>query len=313
MAPSLFRIATIALNTYREAVRARVLLGVFALGLAACAYSLVVATLSLHNEARVVADLGSAGLSLFGVVIAVILGSTSLYRELEHKTVFPILSRPIRRWEYLLGKFLGAVLTVAVFVAVDAAVVLAALALEDGQHPGKVAGVVGGLVAVAALVAWRLPAGRVFVVVPWAPVLAIATWLLAWPTPEERQVVVASAALATCEVAIVAAVATLFASFSSPFLTATCTVLVFVLGRSADTLAHLPVRMFGPFAAAGFRGVSHAVPNLQVYVPARPLLLGQVPGHPVWPYVGGAAVQALCYSSVLLVIAVLAFGRRDFS
>jgi Cu-processing system permease protein len=310
--PSLSRISTIALNTYREAVRARVLLGVFGLGLAACAYSLVVATLSLHNETRVVADLGSAGLSLFGVTIAIILGSTSLYRELEHKTVFPILSRPIRRWEYLLGKFLGAVLTVAVFVAIDAAVVLAALSLEGGQHAGKVGAVIGGLVVAVATLAWRLPAARIFVVIPWAPVLALAAWLLAWPSPEERQVVVASAVLATCEIAVVAAVATLFSSFSSPFLTATCTTLVFVLGRSADTMAHLPARMFGALSTV-FRAASHVVPNLQVYVPARPLLLGQVPGHPVWPYVGAAAVQAICYCAVLLVVAVFAFGRRDFS
>src|SRR5260370_10953248 len=115
------RVLCITLNTYREAVRARLLLGVFALGLATCLYSSVVATLSLHNEARVVGDLGAASLSLYGVVVAIVLGSTSLYRELEYKTIFPILSRPIRRWEYLLGKYLGTLLTVAVFVAVHAA------------------------------------------------------------------------------------------------------------------------------------------------------------------------------------------------
>jgi Cu-processing system permease protein len=311
--PSLSRIFTISLNTYREAVRARLLLGVFALGLAACLYSLVVATLSLHNEARVVADLGSAGLSLFGVVIAVVLGSTSLYRELEHKTVFPILSRPIRRWEYIVGKFLGAVLTVAVFVAIDTAVVLSTLALEGGQPVQKVGAAVGGLVAVVALVAWRVPQARVFVVVPWAPVLAVAAWLLAWPVPEERQLVLASALLATCEVAIIAAVATLFSSFSSPFLTATCTTLVFIMGRSADTMAHLPPKMFGSSFAALFRGAARVVPNLQVYVPARPLLLGQVPGHPLWPYVGAAALHAVFYSAVLIVVGALAFLRRDFS
>jgi ABC-type transport system involved in multi-copper enzyme maturation permease subunit len=310
--PSLSRISAIALNSYREAVRARVLLGVFGLGLATCAYSLVVATLSLHNEARVVADLGSAGLSLYGVVIAIILGSTSLYRELEHKTVFPILSRPIRRWEYIVGKFAGAVLTVAVFIAVDAAVVFATLSLEGGQPVGKVGAVVGGLVAVAAAAAWRLPQARVFVVIPWAPVLAVAGWMLAWPVPEERQVVLASALLATCEVAIVAAVATLFSSFSSPFLTATCTTLVFIMGRSADTMAHLPPRMFGVFASV-FRAVAHVVPNLQVYVPARPLLLGQSADHPLWPYVGAAAVQALFYSTALIAVGALAFRRRDFS
>src|SRR5579883_2218756 len=102
------RVLAVALNTYREAVRARLLLGVFALGLATCAYSLVVASLSSY-----------------GVLIAIVLGSTSLYRELEHKTVFSVLSRPVRRWEYLVGKYMGTLLTVAVFVAAETAAVLA--------------------------------------------------------------------------------------------------------------------------------------------------------------------------------------------
>ncbi len=112
--------------------------------------------------------------------------------------------------------------------------------------------------------------------------------------------------------AIVAAVATLFSSFSSPFLTATCTALVFIMGRSADTMAHLPPKIFGVFATV-FRVVARIVPNLHVYVPARPLLLGQAPGHPLWPYVEVAAIHAVFYSTVLIVIGALAFRKRDFS
>ena len=88
------RVFAIALNTYREAVRARILLGLFAVALATCGYSVIVASLSLHNEPRVVADLGSAAMSLYAVVVAIVMGSTSLHRELEYKTIFPILSRP---------------------------------------------------------------------------------------------------------------------------------------------------------------------------------------------------------------------------
>jgi ABC-type transport system involved in multi-copper enzyme maturation permease subunit len=312
LSPSLARIVAITLNTYREAVRARVLLGVFALGLGTGAYSLVVATLSLHNEARVVADLGAAGLSLYGVLVAIVVGSTSLHRELEYKTVFPILSRPIRRWEYLLGKYLGTVTTVAVFIVVDTAVVFAMLALEGGQSVSNVLGTVAGLLAVLGVVVLRAKHTRVFAVIPWAPVLAAATWLLAWPEPEERRLVLASSLLALCEIAIVAAVATLFSSFSSPFLTATCTALVFILGRSADTLAHLPPRMFGAFASV-FHAMARVVPNLHVYVPARTLLLGQAPGHPLWPYVGEAALHAVFYATVLVAVGTLAFRKRDFS
>lgn len=307
------RILTIALNTYREAVRARVLIGMFALGLATCAYSLIVATLSLRDEERVVADLGSESLSLYAVAIAVILGSTSLYRELEHKTVFPILSRPIRRWEYLVGKHSGIVLTVAVFVAIDAAAVFVLLSLEAGQTAIRVIAPLGGLAILLGGGWLRFRQSRVFVLIPWAFLLAAVTWTLASPSLEERQLVTTRAALAICEVGVVAAIATLFASFSSPFLTAAFTALTFVIGRSADTMAHLPKKVFGAAFAAAGHGLARVVPNLHLYVPARPLLLGQVNGTPPWPYVATAALYALAYAVGLLVVGCLAFRKRDFS
>jgi Cu-processing system permease protein len=307
------RVLAIALNTYREAVRARILIGVFAVAIATCGYSLIVASLSLHNEARVVADLGAASLSLYAVLIAIVMGSTSLHRELEYKTIFPILSRPIRRWEYLVGKYLGAMLTVAVFVAVDGAAVLALLALEVGQSPWKVGGLLLLMSCALAVLLLRARHARVFVAIPWAGALAALAWFLAAPAVEERQLVVASGALAVCEVAIVAAVATLFASFSSPFLTAALTTMIFVIGRSADTLGHLPSKVFGEPFAAGGRALAHVFPNLHTYVPPRSLLLGEIANVPLWPYVGSAALQAVCYATALLVVGAVAFTRRDFA
>jgi ABC-type transport system involved in multi-copper enzyme maturation permease subunit len=309
----LSRILTIALNTYREAVRARVLLGVLAVALATCAYSLVVATLSLHNEARVVADLGAASLSLFAVLATIILGSTSLYRELEHKTIFPILSRPIRRWEYLLGKYAGALLTVGVFICVDAAAAFVALALETSATLWKVGATPAVMFGILAVTLVRARHTRVFTVIPWAVAFAIAGWLLAAPSPDERQLIAAGALLSICEVAIVAAVATLFSSFSSPALTATFTAMIFVIGRSTDTMAHFPPKQLGPEVSAGLRILSHVFPNLHLYVPSRALLLGQAPGQPLWPYVAQAALHAVCYAAVLLVVSAAVFRKRDFA
>jgi hypothetical protein len=306
------RILTIALNTYREAVRARLLLGVLAVALGTCVYALLVATLSLHNEARVVADLGAASLSLYAVLVAIVLGSTSLYRELELKTIFPILSRPLRRWEYLVGKYLGSMLTVGVFVAVDAAAVLLLLAMEAGQTPWKVGTAALAMLALLGAMMLRAREARVFVAIPWAAAFVLVAWLLAAAAPGERQLVAAAAVLAVCEVGIVAAVTTLFASFSSPFLTATFTAMVFVIGRSSDALAHIPVHPFGPLSTFG-RYLARAVPNLHVYVPARALLLGQDAAQPVWPYVAEAALHAALYATGLLAASALIFRKRDFA
>ncbi|MDP9151041.1 MAG: ABC transporter permease [Myxococcota bacterium] len=311
----LARVVAIALNTYREAVRARLLLGVLAVALATCAYSVVVAALSLHNEVRVVADLGAASVSLYGVLIVIVLGSTSLYRELEHRTIFPILTRPMRRWEYVVGKYFGTLLTAAVFVATDAAAVLVLLALEAGQAPWKVVATVLSMMGVLALTFFVARKARasylVYAAIPWSAIFAALAWLIANLTPDERQLVTASAALSICELAIVGAVATLFASFSSPFLTAAFTVTIVVIGRSADTLGHLPKKQLGATVTAMGRALARVVPNLHTYVPPRPLLLG-ASNLAVWRYVGSATVQAVSYATILLILSALAFRRRDF-
>jgi ABC-type transport system involved in multi-copper enzyme maturation permease subunit len=129
---------------------------------------------------------------------------------------------------------------------------------------------------------------------------------------DDRRVLLGLGALTLCEVAIVAGVATLFSSFSSPFLTAVFTFAVFIVGRSADTLATLPKRVFGPSIPALGAALSKVVPNLMLYVPERARLTGEVSGLPLWPYVGQAALHALGWSLLLLAVASLIFRRRDF-
>ena len=99
------RILAVALNTYREAVRARILPGLVGLSLATALYSIAIGEFALKNSSRVVADLGAASISIYAILAAIILGATSArHRELEQKTLFPILARPIGRAEYLVGK-----------------------------------------------------------------------------------------------------------------------------------------------------------------------------------------------------------------
>src|SRR5688572_16651749 len=103
----LLRVSVVMFNTYREAVRARILLGLFAVAMATAGYTLVVAEYAHKDAGRIISNVGGFSVSLYSVVVAIVLGATSLYREIELKTVFPILARPIRRGEYLIGKFLG--------------------------------------------------------------------------------------------------------------------------------------------------------------------------------------------------------------
>ena len=239
------RVLAIAMNTYREAVRARVLFGLMAAALAASAYSLVIASMSVRQEMRIVADIGSASISAFAVLVAIILGATSLYRELELKTVFPILTRKLRRHEYILGKYFGILAVLLAFVAIDGAAVLGIIALQSSVHVSVTLGVIGSLLVVLGVGLWRAKLSRVFLILPWALFAFGAMAVVSHGAGPERQIVLVSALLTMAEVAIVTAIAMLFSSFSSPFLTAIFTVMVFLIGRSADTLGNLPARVFG--------------------------------------------------------------------
>ena len=301
------RVLAIALNTYRESVRARILLGLAGVAFAVALFSLVVGAFTLRNAPRVVSDLGVAAISVFGIMAAIVSGSTSLHRELEQKTIFPILARPIRRGEYVLGKYLGMMLTIAVFVMADAGLVLLLSAALAGRSPGQIAGVFVAGAVVLGLAMWRSPKARTYGPIPWAVVMLVAGVVLAGVAPEERRVVLGGSLLAFLEVAIVAAIGLLFSSFSTPFLSALHTLGMVVIGRSADQ-----AKYFGPTARAIAMAVAKVVPNLHVFVPPRPLFTGEVATVPLAPYLGMAAVTAAAWSLGLLAVASFIFKKRDF-
>jgi Cu-processing system permease protein len=308
----LARIFVIALNTYREAVRARILHGLFALALATTGYSLIVGAYTAKNQLRVVSDLGAAAISLYAIIVAVVLGATSLYRELELKTLFPILARPVSRSEYLTGKYLGTLLVLAVFVVANTGIGLLATAVLSGRGWGLAVGSALGSLAALGVVGYVKRASITYLPIAWSAFLGVTGALLASGAPDDRRVFLGLGILTMCEVSIVTGLATLFSSFSSPFLTAVFTFALFLIGRSADTLARLPVRVFGPFLHELGGALSRVVPNLMLYVPPRPLLTGEAANVALWPYVGSAALHALAWAVVLLAVASLIFRRRDF-
>ncbi len=308
----LVRIATIALNTYREAARARILYGLVGLALATALYSIVVGAYTLRSQPRVIADLGSASISIYSIAVAILLAASSLHRELEYKTIFPILARPVRRHEYLLGKYLGTLLTLAVFIAIDGFVVLLTLAGMGGRSVPLMVAVGVGAVALLVVLVTKVKRLGSFAPIPWAfAMLPAAAWL-ASGVPDDRRIVLGMCVLTLLEVSIVTAIATVIASFSSPFLTAVLTLGIFVVGRQADTLGHLPERVFGTTMHDAGLVLSKIVPNLQVYVPARPLLTGEAVGVSLGAHIGWAALQSLGWSIGLMVVAIVIFRKRDF-
>jgi ABC-type transport system involved in multi-copper enzyme maturation permease subunit len=110
----------------------------------------------------------------------------------------------------------------------------------------------------------------------------------------------------------VAAIATLFSSFTTPFLTSIFTFGVFVIGRSADALAHMPEKFFGAEIHWAGLGLSKVVPNLMLYVPPRSLLTGEATGNSFGPYLVFCVLHSIGWSVGLLALSSLLFRRRDF-
>ena len=108
------RIRYIASNTFREAVRDRVLYNLIVFALLMSGASILVGQISIDIERLVVINLGLTAVSLFGMVIAIFIGIGLVSKEIEKRTLYTVLSRPVRRWEFIVGKFFGLAGTLAV-------------------------------------------------------------------------------------------------------------------------------------------------------------------------------------------------------
>ncbi|HKW56284.1 MAG TPA: ABC transporter permease [Candidatus Acidoferrum sp.] len=111
------RAAVVALNTFREAVRDRVLYNLLFFALVMMAAAILVGQISIGIEETVIKSLGLSAISVIGVLIAVFIGVGLVYKEMDKRTLYAVLAKPVRRWEFLLGKFGGLALTLTVNTA----------------------------------------------------------------------------------------------------------------------------------------------------------------------------------------------------
>jgi ABC-type transport system involved in multi-copper enzyme maturation permease subunit len=108
------KIGAIAGITFKEAKRDRVLYLLFFFAAVGIIASRVLAILTVGDRVKIIKDVGLASISVFGVLMAVLIGTSLVYKEIDKKTIFTLLSKPLRRAEFILGKFLGLVLTLFV-------------------------------------------------------------------------------------------------------------------------------------------------------------------------------------------------------
>ncbi len=126
------KILTIAHNTFRENIRDKILYNLILFALIMILSSIALGQLTLGQEEKVIVDLGLTSISVFGTLIAIFIGIGLVYKELEKRTVYALLAKPVRRYEFVLGKYLGLLFTLTVNVIIMVAGLFLTLLCHGG-------------------------------------------------------------------------------------------------------------------------------------------------------------------------------------
>jgi Cu-processing system permease protein len=266
------RVFAIALNTFREAIRHKVLYGILVVVVLSNLFALVLGEMSLHHEARVAVDVGLAGVSLFGSITAIVLGVSLLYNEIQKKTIHVILAKPIERHEFVLGKYLGMAITLTLLVALFVVFLAALLAVANAVNPYEQLHWTSSLTK-AVLLGWM----EVLIVA------ALAVFFSSFSTPYLSGVF----------------------TFALFFLGRTSDEIRVSITRFRQvwvkTIAWIGLNAIPDLRMYGISGGD--VDGKPVSVHAE---------FVTWSYLGHAALYALLWCAGLLLLAILVFRRRDF-
>ena len=217
-------IRLVALAAYKESVRDRVPLMIVAFGVLLVAASYLISQMTAGQDLKIVKDLGLAAISILGLLIAVFIGIGLVSKEVERRSIYSVLSKPVTREQFLLGKYAGLVMTLAVNIA-------------------------------AMCVAYY--------VVLWVQHAISSEGMRAsWPAPATDPRLMVAVALIFAELMIVTAVALFFSTFSSPFLAAALTLGLWVAGHFNADLRNFQEVLDNPVAVNAARVFYYVLPNL---------------------------------------------------
>ncbi|MCC5874781.1 MAG: ABC transporter permease [Candidatus Sumerlaeia bacterium] len=316
------KILSIAINTFKEAVRNRVLYVLLFFSVLIMFGAWVASTLSIDDESKIVRDLGIGAINVISLLIAVFVGIGLVYNDLDKKTIYTIVSKPITRWQFLLGKYLGLMLTIAVNVIFMTWIFASVLHFRSFVSPEIMNRAVFVMTDEGSF-AYR---GTVYHLFYYIISLFQALFLglfhilsLGFDGSLITKGLFTASVLTILEMSIITAFAVLFSSFSSPTLSAFLTVIVFIIGRLnqdlylfADTMVRraggLDALSTGQVVAYWFSvASSYICPNLAIFDRRRELSEFES----VW--IGPLDfAYAIVYTTLIIFIAIVVFNRRNF-
>lgn len=229
-------IALVAGAVFKESVRDRVPYSMVVFAVLLMATSFLISQLTAGQDLKIIKDLGLAALAVFGLLIAVFIGIGLVSKEVERRSVFALLAKPLTREQFILGKYAGLVLTLIVNLTVMTLAFYGVLAYYHWSSP------------VTVRAGW--PAAAV------DPRLLIAVLMLVG------------------ELMIVTAVAVFFSTFSSPLLSAMLTLGCWVAGHFNADLRHFEAVIDTPAFVIAARVLYYLLPNLAPFNVRAELVYG---------------------------------------
>ena len=219
-------ITLVATHVFKESVRDKVLYNLVAFAVLLIGVSYLIGQLTAGQDVKMVKDLGLAAMSVFGLFIAIFIGVGLVAKELERRSVYALLVKPVERHEFILGKYVGLMLTLAINVAIMTIAYYAVL--------------------------WGV--AQTF------PESARAAWTVPAIDPRLMKAVV----LILVQFGLVTAIALFFSTFSSPFLAAALTFAFYVAGHFGNDLREFGRIVESPAAAWICTAISYVLPNFSV-------------------------------------------------
>jgi ABC-type transport system involved in multi-copper enzyme maturation permease subunit len=246
-------IRAVALAVFKESVRDRVPYSLVLFSVALMAASFLMSKLTADQDLKVVKDLGLATMNGIGLLIALFIGTGLVAKEVERRSIYAVLTKPVTRTSFLLGKFAGLVLTLAVNLAMMTVAYYAMLYYQQ---------------------------------------LSTLDWVQkGWHAPAADPRLLLPIALMLVQLMVVTAVALLFSTFSSPLLAVLLTLGVWIAGQFSTDLRDYQQAVDAPAAAAVAKAVYYLLPNLAALDVKNAVVHGlPVPAAAVAAAVGAAGL-----------------------
>ncbi len=217
----------IAINGFREAVRDKVMYSLVAFAILLIGASYLLGELTAGQDVKIIKDLGLSAIGIFGLFMAIFIGIGLVSKEVERRSVYSLLAKPIRRGDLVLGKYLGLVLTLVVNMAVMAAALYVVL------------GYIGWGTSDLAKKGWEAPL--------FDPALLVAV------------------GMTLVQLMMITAIALFFSTFSTPILSAVLTFCVYVAGYFSADLRNFDQVVSSRAAQMAARALYYVLPNFGAF------------------------------------------------